>query len=404
MDDCWQGRFERLAAGFPDVLSIVELGGALPPRVLYASEALRGLTGEPDPTWEAIIAATYAEDRGPVQVAAGHPAPTPVDFRLRGPEGSCCWAQMRVAERQAMLLDVTAEKRAEEERRRIEMELRLSQKLEAVGQLAAGIAHEINTPVQFVGDTIRFLDQSFTDLSALVEAYAPLRDAVARAGVSDALSEAVARAEDEADLEYLRERVPAALGRARDGIERVATIVRAIREFAHPPTTAKAPVDLNASLRNTLVVAANEYKYVADVEIELGEIPAVTANAGDLNQVFLNLVVNAAHAIADVVGESGERGTIRVATVACGDHVEVRISDTGGGIPADIAARVFDPFFTTKDVGKGTGQGLAISHTIVNDRHGGSLTFESAVGQGTTFCVRLPVRDDDEETEAAIAA
>jgi two-component system, NtrC family, sensor kinase len=164
-----------------------------------------------------------------------------------------------------------------------------------------------------------------------------------------------------------------------------------MREFAHPPTAAKAPVDINAALRSTLVVATNEYKYVADVQTELGELPPVICDGGDMNQVFLNLVVNAAHAIVDANRGSARRGTIGVRTVAEGDHVRISVSDTGTGIAPEVADRIYDPFFTTKDVGRGTGQGLAIARQIVVERHGGSIEFETHPGRGTTFHVRLPV-------------
>ncbi len=406
--DSWQRRFSALAGTFPDVLCVAEGAAHGPPAPVYVSERLAALTGQDTPDWPTILAAVHPDDRSALQ-AGGDPAAQP-ELRLLGRDGSCRWARIQAARcdhdpahpDHLILLDVTAVKEDEEERRRLELELRLSQKLEAVGQLAAGIAHEINTPVQFVGDTIRFLDDAFSDLSGLTEAYVEVRDVVAALGTETDVLARLAAAEETADLDYLRERVPAALTRARDGIERVATIVRAIRDFAHPPTTVKGPVDINQALGSTLIVAANEYKYVADVECDLGELPPIVANAGDLNQVFLNLVVNAAHAIEDRLGDDGERGAIRIATTVEGDRVVVSISDTGVGITPEVAGRVFDPFFTTKEVGRGTGQGLAISHTIVHERHGGSLTFSSRVGEGTTFYVRLPI--DDGVADETLAA
>jgi len=267
------------------------------------------------------------------------------------------------------------------ERAATEQELRLSEKLEAVGRLAAGLAHEINTPTQFVGDTLRFLSEAFGDVLAM-------HDQV-RAGLKDAapeLLERVGAAEEAADLEYLRERVPAGFARAEDGVRRIAAIVGVMREFAEP-TVEMAPQDLNAAVRNTLVVASGEYKSVADVEVDLGDLPLVTCNGGEIKQVLLHLIVNAAHAMED----GGERGTIRIRTRADATHVLISVADTGCGIPAQIADRVFDPFFTTKEVGRGTGQGLAIARTIVVERHGGSLTFETAPGAGTRFHVRLPI-------------
>jgi signal transduction histidine kinase len=279
------------------------------------------------------------------------------------------------------------------EREQMELELRLAQKLEAVGQLAAGIAHEINTPVQFVSDTVRFLDDAFTEVQGLVDDYRSALAAAAAGQPPDELARKIAEAEDIADFAYLQERIPKALTRASGGLERVSTIVRAMREFAHPPTTEMAPADLNAAIENTLIVAANEYRYLAVLETDLGELPPVHCNIGDINQVLLNLIVNAAHAIADasrVAGATDAKGTLRVSTRLDGDDVVVAVADTGCGIPDDVRPRIFDPFFTTKDVGRGTGQGLAISRTIVNEKHGGSLTFQSVPGEGTTFELRLP--------------
>jgi signal transduction histidine kinase len=393
-DEPWQRRFAALTAAFPDVLCLAECRRAGDPAPVYVSAHLAALTGQDAPDWPAIVSAVAPEDRPALATAPG-PA---TELRLLGPDGACRWAQLRhepAGGGHVLLLDVTAVKEGEDERRRMELELRLSQKLEAVGQLAAGIAHEINTPVQFVGDTIRFLDEAFNDLNGLVEAYGEVRDVVVDLGAAPETLARLAAAEETADLDYLRDRVPAAFARARDGIDRVARIVRAIRDFAHPPTTVKGPVDVNQSLANTLVVAANEYKYVADVECDFGELPPIVANAGDLNQVFLNLVVNAAQAIEDTVKDNGERGRIDIATRIEGGRVLVSITDTGGGIAPEVAGRVFDPFFTTKEVGRGTGQGLAISHTIVNERHGGSLTFSTEPGRGTTFEVRLPIAETD---------
>ena len=277
------------------------------------------------------------------------------------------------------------------EQQRLEAELGHARKLEAVGQLAAGIAHEINTPAQFVGDSIHFLADSFKDVQGLIarygEAVAELPPSIER----EALRTRMTEAEQDAGLDYIQENAPAAFVRALDGISRISTIVGAMKEFAHPDRREKSPADLNRALQATLTIARNEYKYVADVETELGQLPPVLCHLGDLNQVFLNLLVNAAHAIADVEEKSGKRGRILVRTAHEGDKVRIDIADTGCGIPEKIRGRVFDPFFTTKEVGRGSGQGLAIARSVVVDKHGGSLTFESEVGQGTTFIIRLPV-------------
>ena len=277
------------------------------------------------------------------------------------------------------------------EHNRLEIELRHSQKLEAVGRLAAGIAHEINTPVQFIGDNIRFLRAAYTDLIKVQEKYNHLRDAVANGGAGRGLAEEVTEAEKAVDIDYLMEEIPKAIGQSLDGVTRVATLVRAMKEFAHPDRKEKAAADINKALLSTLTVARNELKYVADVETELGNLPLVVCNIGELNQVFLNLLVNAAHAIGDLGKENGEKGLIRVRTSLEEDAVLISIADTGCGIPEDIRDKVFDPFFTTKEIGRGTGQGLAIARSVVVDMHGGTLTFSSEVGKGTTFYVRLPL-------------
>ena len=276
-----------------------------------------------------------------------------------------------------------------------EMELRHAQKLESVGRLASGIAHEINTPIQFVGDNTRFVQDSFRGLQTLLSKYQELRDAAASGAVSPDVLAAVRRVEEESDCAYLLEEIPKALTQTLDGVTRVATLVRAMKDFAHPESKEKAAADLNKALLSTLAVARNELKCVADVETDLGDLPLVVCNISDLNQVFLNLLVNAAHAIGDVVKDTGKKGKIRVCTVAEGKTVLVTITDTGCGIPEGIRTKVFDPFFTTKGVGCGTGQGLAIARSVVVERHKGTLTFESEVGKGTSFYVRLPVESEE---------
>ena len=186
-----------------------------------------------------------------------------------------------------------------------------------------------------------------------------------------------------------------------DGTTRVTGIVRAMKDFAHPDQGERVGADLNRMLTTTLTVARNEYKHVANLELDLTELPPVLCNVGELNQVFLNIIVNAAHAVGDVVKRTQSPGRITIRTHLDGDIAVVEIADTGGGIPAAIRERVFDPFFTTKAVGKGTGQGLAIARAIVVEKHGGQLTFESVEGNGTTFTIRLPVAAPMQIQEAA---
>ena len=284
---------------------------------------------------------------------------------------------------------------ANQQLEQMELELRLSQKLESVGQLAAGVAHEINTPVQYVGTSLHFLREAFGDVLALCAVSEELRLACEQGPVPSELLERVRDAGATADLEYLTGRVPRAFERSLEGVRRVSEIVGAMREFAHPPSRERAPVDLAQAIEMTLIVAAGEYKHVADVVVECDELPPVVCNQGDVNQVFLNLVVNAAHAMADKIGDSGERGTLTIRGRREGDSVVVSFADTGGGVPADVGPRMFDPFFTTKHVGRGTGQGLAIARVAIVEGHGGTLTFTSEPGQGAIFSVSLPLLPAD---------
>ena len=283
-----------------------------------------------------------------------------------------------------VILDLT-------DRRRLETDLRHAQKLEAVGQLAAGIAHEINTPAQFVGDSVQFLQEAHQSNQALIAAYRKALTTLLATPGHETLAREIREAEEAADSAYVEEHAPGAFERALDGISRISSLVGAMKEFGHRDQREKSPADLNRALSTTLIVARNEYKYVADVATEFGDIPLVTCYVSDLNQVFLNLLVNAAHAIEDATGKGGPRGLITVRTALEEDRVRIDVQDTGCGIPPEVRDRVFEPFFTTKEVGRGTGQGLAIAHSIVVDRHQGSLSFTSEPGRGTTFTIRLPV-------------
>ena len=277
------------------------------------------------------------------------------------------------------------------DRTMLEDQLRQAQKLESVGQLAAGIAHEINTPTQYIGDNVRFLKESFQDLKGLLTEYARLLTAAQSNALSPETVQEVALAVERTDAGYLLEEIPRAIEQTLEGISRVSTLVSAMKEFSHPGTKEKIMLDLNHAIQSTITVARNEWKYVAEMETDLDpSLPLVSCQPGEFNQVILILIVNAAHAIGDVVGKDGSKGKIKVQTRNGPDSAEIRIQDTGTGIPEKVRARIFDPFFTTKEIGKGTGQGLAIARSVVVDKHGGTIRFESEEGKGTTFIIRLP--------------
>ncbi|MEW5979020.1 MAG: ATP-binding protein [Acidobacteriota bacterium] len=280
------------------------------------------------------------------------------------------------------------------ERKILEGQLRQAQKLESIGQLAAGIAHEINTPTQYVGDNTRFLQDSFGDLLKVIRSYDRLLEASRSGGVPPSLLAEIDAVRQTADLEFLMQEIPAAIAQSLEGIERVSKIVRSMKEFAFPAGKEKVSADLNKAIESTITVARNEWKYVAEMRTDLDpDLPLVPCLLGDLNQVFLNLIINAAHAIAAKLGsQSHDKGTITISTRREGDWVVIRVQDSGTGIPEAVQPRIFDPFFTTKEVGKGTGQGLAISHSVI-EKHGGTIAFETQPGEGTTFAIRLPLLD-----------
>jgi signal transduction histidine kinase len=296
-----------------------------------------------------------------------------------------------------LVQDVTALRRDERERS-------AAQKLESVGRLAAGIAHEINTPLQYVNDNMRFLLSSFQDLDVVLRHYRNLESAVDTGANVAAMAMAARTAAQANDLDFLMENTPQAVSEVLDGLDRITGIVRSMKEFAHPDGAHKSLADLNQAIKNTLVIAHNEYKFVADVVEHLGSIPPLRCHLGQINQVLLNLIINATHAMAEVAAERQVRGKLTVSTRQIEDQVEIAIADNGAGMPEAVRDKVFDPFFTTKAVGVGTGQGLAIARDIVVNKHGGTLSFESQVGQGTIFYVRLPINPPSEAATAGTRA
>ena len=269
-----------------------------------------------------------------------------------------------------------------------------SQKMEAIGQLAAGVAHEINTPVQYVSDNVSFLRSGFETLLRLVDQYLALLAQARQAPLDAEQLDAAEAALRSARIDYLRRNVPDAFDESQEGLHRVSHIVMAMKRFSHPSGEDQEPVELGELIDTTVMVARNEWKYVAELDTDFEpELPSVPCFRDELSQVVLNLIVNASHAIGDIVlKDPGSKGRIRISTRLAGDMAEIRVADTGGGIPEAIQRSVFDPFFTTKPVGKGTGQGLSMAYATIVDKHKGRIHFETEPGVGTTFIIGLPLR------------
>ncbi|MFC2170591.1 PAS domain S-box protein [Calditrichota bacterium] len=279
------------------------------------------------------------------------------------------------------------------ERIQLDAQLRQALKLESIGQLAAGIAHEINTPIQYIGDNTRFVKKSiekinshFRENQELIKLVQPGTEAFSR-------FEELNKKMEETDLEFLFEEIPLSVDQSLEGVERVAKIVRAMKDFSHPGQVEKTPVDINRALESTITVARNEWKYATDLETDFTpDLPLINGLGAELNQVFLNLIVNAAQAIKEKIGDNPpEKGIIRITTGLKDNSIVIKVSDSGPGIPEKVRERIFDPFFTTKEVGKGTGQGLAIAYNVITEKHGGKISFNTESGTGTEFIIHLPV-------------
>ena len=277
-------------------------------------------------------------------------------------------------------------------------QLRQAQKLEAIGQLAAGIAHEINTPIQYVGDNTRFLQESWPSFHALLAITRELQQEATTGPISPQTLQRLEALAQGADFEYLQTEIPHAVEQSLEGIQRVTKIVRAMKEFSHPGSEEKKLVDINQAIETTITVARNVWKYVSDMETHFDpNMPLVLCHAGEFNQVILNLLVNAAQAIEQAVGDGSQgKGKIVVSTARDQGWAGISISDSGVGIPEAARSRIFEPFFTTKPVGKGTGQGLALAHTAIVRRHGGKIWFDSELGKGTTFYIQMPLAQSSE--------
>ena len=296
---------------------------------------------------------------------------------------------------------------AEEAHRELEAaqsDLLHAEKLASIGRLAAGIAHEINTPTQFVGDNTRFLKDAFEDLNKLLQVCQQIIDKGKDGAVDSALCAEAASIRDEIDLDYLADEIPTAIDQALEGVDRVSNIVCSMKEFSHPGSEGKTRIDINHAIESTAIVSKNEWKYCAELVTDLDpNLPEVPCLPSEFNQVILNILVNGAHAIMAKNGDdSSELGKLSVSTRADGDFVEIRIGDSGCGMPKEVKDKVFEPFFTTKEVGKGTGQGLAVAHSVVVDKHNGTIRIESEPGEGSTFIIRLPLTEAEGDATAAV--
>ncbi len=282
------------------------------------------------------------------------------------------------------------------DQRFMEQQLMQGNKLEAIGQLAAGVAHEINTPLQYVGDNIRFITKSFSVLLSILDIY---QRASANYNEPEFFKEKIREVDELSEKEmfsFILDELPGAIDQSLEGVEKVSSIVQSMKAFAHPGSGKKVPADINRSIENTVTVSRNEWKYDCELKLNLDyNLPEVPCYESELNQVILNLIVNAADAIHENIKKGKiEKGVIVITTFKEKNYAVITICDNGGGIPEDIKDKIFNPFFTTKEVGKGTGQGLPLSFSIIHEKHGGALSYETRMGEGTTFIIKLPLEDE----------
>lgn len=282
------------------------------------------------------------------------------------------------------------------ERKQLELQLAQAQKLESIGQLAAGLAHEINTPMQFVRDNIDFVAEASERVMSVLQRTEELLESAEPMGWEERKQE-IQQLKDQCRFNRFRTQIQPAVDDSQEGIQRIVKIVTAMKDFSHPGAEGMSPVDINQLVDSTVEITRNKWKYIAAVELDLcNTLPPVVADAAAFNQALLNLVVNAADAIEERFGEeehepSAVEGRIGIATRYDGENVVVEVSDNGSGIPDDRIGKIFDMFFTTKPVGKGTGQGLSIVHSVISQQHNGQIDVRSEVGTGTTFILRIPL-------------
>ncbi|MBI1752591.1 MAG: PAS domain S-box protein [Acidobacteria bacterium] len=390
-----------------DLICLLDSSG----RIIYHNPALQRLLGWPDQqiAEKSMQDLVHKDDLGRFGEALHKGVKAGLtqvfDYRITNPHGGWIDLEGQVSavddpggHGESILLisrDISSRKQSERERAQVEIQLRHSQKLEAIGQLAAGIAHEINTPTQYIGDNTAFLRDAFKQTVGMVRTLESHLQSI-RAGGGAAAAEATKAlsALEEGDLGYLEEEIPKAIQESLEGVGRVTSIVGAMKDFSRPSGETLSHNDLHKAIESTIAVSRGEWKAVAEVETEFApNLPLVPCFPGEINQVILNLIVNAAHAIKGREGKGGasQPGRIRIGTRIAGPEVEISVSDNGTGIPPEIQGRIFDPFFTTKPVGMGSGQGLSIVHGVITEKHKGRIELESALGVGTTFRIFLPL-------------
>lgn len=287
-----------------------------------------------------------------------------------------------------IIVDITSLKKVAAQKAKMEEELVQVQKLESIGQLSAGLAHEINTPAQFISDNLIFLQDSVQQILQLV--YAIENEAKKP---DDTLLERIEVLKNKCEIDYLQEEIPLALKQSSEGISQIATIVRAMKDYSQSGQLFEF-ADINAVLNNLIVLSNAEWKNLISIETDFDEsLPLVECVVGDINQVILNILVNAIHAIEEKYHDADmHNGAILICTTSREDRVYIDIQDNGIGMSESIKSKVFDQFFTTKDVGQGTGQGLSIAYRLIKDKHHGNIELRSEIGQGTTFSVSLPIQ------------
>ena len=359
--------YDRLKA---DALLMIVLAAAITAAAIYANRRAIELP------LRRMIAALEATE--------GLDLPSPIDWRSEDEIGEAIAAFNRMMERRRKALD---------DKKHLEVQLRQAQKMEALGTLASGIAHEINTPIQYIGDNVDFLGHSTNDLLKLYRRQQAIVDAAEGAGVLRPEIAAYRELAEQLDLDFILEELQQAIEQSRGGVEHVSNIVSAMKEFAHSPGQEKSPVNLHDVVKCAVDISKGEWKSIAEVVVDTtGEVPDVLGHRGELNQVVLNLIINAAHAVQE---RGGTEGLITIRLENVRESALLHVEDNGAGIPEAVASRIFEPFFTTKEVGKGTGQGLAFCYDVVVNKHGGCIDVASTPGKGTRFTIALPLAADE---------